>query len=137
MNRKRSLGEKGFDILNIMLMLLLIVVTLYPFLYVMFASLSSPSQLISHRGPLIMPLGLNLEAYAMVFGNPNIISGFLNTLYYVSIGTTVSLLFTSFGAYALSRKRFYFGNTIMFIIVFTMFFSGGLYLSIFWWKVCT
>lgn len=55
-----------------------------------------------------------------------IITSYLNTFFYVVVGTTVNILLTSLGAYALSRKNVKWKNFIMFMIVFTMFFEGGL-----------
>jgi putative aldouronate transport system permease protein len=107
-------------------MILLMAVTLYPFLYVLFASFSDPSSLLQHRGLLFRPLGLNGEAYRFVFDNPMVSIGYGNTLFYVIVGTALNLTLTSFAAYALSRKNVLFGNGITFAVVFTMFFSGGL-----------
>ncbi|MFF2094311.1 carbohydrate ABC transporter permease [Paenibacillus sp. NPDC058174] len=107
-------------------MLGLIAVTLYPFLYVLFASFSDPSELIEHRGLLLAPTGFSLESYKYVFENPMISTGYMNTLIYVVAGTALNLTLTSFAAYALSRKGVRFVGPIMFGIVFTMFFSGGM-----------
>jgi putative aldouronate transport system permease protein len=107
-------------------MLALVVVTVYPLLYVLFASLSSASELTQHRGLLFAPLELSLEAYRRVFQNPMILIGYRNTLFYVIVGTTLNVFMTALGAYALSRRNVLFKNPAMFFIVFTMFFSGGL-----------
>nr|WP_094096459.1 carbohydrate ABC transporter permease [Paenibacillus physcomitrellae] len=108
------------------MMLFLVLITLYPFLYVFFASMSNPSELIQRRGLLLFPAGFSLEAYTQVFHNPMIGTGYINTLVYVIIGTALNLLLTSFAAYALSRRGVRFTGPIMFAITFTMFFSGGL-----------
>ncbi|OBZ14919.1 sugar ABC transporter permease [Bacillus sp. FJAT-27264] len=121
-----SWGERLFDLCINLFMVALMAVTLYPFLYVLFASFSNPSDLIQHQGLLLMPTGFSLESYKLVFENPMISIGYLNTLIYVVIGTTLNLTLTSFAAYALSRKGVRFVGPIMFAIVFTMFFSGGL-----------
>ncbi|HHV95896.1 MAG TPA: carbohydrate ABC transporter permease [Clostridiaceae bacterium] len=123
---KRSIGEKIFDAFNILAMIFLIIVTLYPLLYVIFASVSTPSRLIKHEGILLAPLGFQLGAYKLVFRNPMITKGYLNTLFVVTVGTTVNIIMTSLGAYVLSRKGLYWKNLMMFIIVFTMFFGGGM-----------
>lgn len=123
---KRSFGETVFGIANTIFMIALIAVTLYPLLYVAFASVSDPATLMRHRGVLLKPLGFTLEAYKLVFRNPMIAIGYQNTLLYVVAGTTINLLMTALGAYALSRKNVLLRNPIMFMIVFTMFFSGGL-----------
>lgn len=122
----RSFGEKLFDLSNTVLLLLLSLLTLYPFLYVLISSLSDPAWIVKHRGLLWYPKGFNWEAYVMVFKNPSIITGYLNTLLYVAAGTTLNILMTSLGAYGLSRQSVMWKNPIMFMIVFTMFFSGGL-----------
>jgi putative aldouronate transport system permease protein len=123
---RKSAGERTFDSLNILLMLTLIVLTLYPLLYVLFASLSEPGQLARSRGILLSPLGFSLDAYTKVFENPSILSGYRNTLIYMVGGTLVNLVLTCLGAYALSRKNVLWKTPIMFMIVFTLFFSGGL-----------
>lgn len=123
---KKSIGEKVFDIVNVTIMILLIIVTLYPFLYVAFASISDPAEIMSHRGLLLYPKGFSLGAYRLVFQNPMISVGYKNTLFYVVVGTAINIFMTSLGAYVLSRKNVYWNKYIMFIIAFTMFFNGGL-----------
>ncbi len=115
-----------FDLANGAVMLFLVVITLYPFLHVAFASVSSPSLLMQHRGLILMPLGFSTTAYQLVFNNPMILRGYLNTVIYVVAGTALNLVLTSMGAYVLSRKRVLLRNALMFIIVFQLYFSGGL-----------
>ncbi|MFE0556844.1 carbohydrate ABC transporter permease [Paenibacillus sp. NPDC058910] len=126
MFHKRSLGESIFSGVNTCFMILLCFVTLYPFLYVLFASLSDPAEIARFRGMLFFPTGFNLEAYKAVMDNPMILTGYRNTLFYVAGGTAINLFMTTLGAYALSRRNVYFNNSIMFIIVITMVFNGGL-----------
>ncbi len=126
MAAKRSPGEIVFDTANTVFMIALIIVTLYPLLYVALASISDPSAVVQYRGLLLRPLGFTLQAYKLVFANPMIGIGYQNTLLYVVAGTTINIVMTSLGAYALSRRNVLLKNPIMFGIVFTMFFSGGL-----------
>ena len=126
MFHKRSLGESIFSVVNTCFMLLLCFVTLYPFLYVLFASLSDPAEIARFRGMLFFPTGFNLDAYKAVMDNPMILTGYRNTLFYVAGGTIINLIMTTLGAYALSRRNVYFNNSIMLIIVITMVFNGGL-----------
>ncbi|MCS7460617.1 carbohydrate ABC transporter permease [Paenibacillus doosanensis] len=123
---KPTLGEKSFDVLNAAVMIVLCFLTLYPFLYVAFSSLSDPGLLAQHRGLLWKPYGFSLDAYKAVFANPNILSGYSNTIFYVVVGTFFNLLMTALGAYFLSRRNVFFKNAVMFMIVVTMFFQGGL-----------
>jgi putative aldouronate transport system permease protein len=123
---RASRGERTFGALNVVLLLGLMILTAYPLLYVLFASLSDPSQLIATRGALLRPLGFNLDAYRLVLQNPMIAIGYRNTLLYVAGGTLLNVIMTCLGAYALSRRNVMFATPIMIFIVFTLFFSGGL-----------
>lgn len=123
---QRTLGERTFDVFNVALLTGLSLLTLYPFLYVLFASLSDPTWVVTVRGMIWYPKDITFAAYKLVFDNPSILTGYLNTLIYVVVGTTVNILMTSLGAYALSRPSVMWKNHIMFMIVFTMFFNGGL-----------
>jgi putative aldouronate transport system permease protein len=123
---RASRGERTFGALNVALLLGLMILTAYPLLYVLFASLSDPSQLIATRGALLRPLGFNLDAYRLVLQNPMIAIGYRNTLLYVAGGTLLNVIMTCLGAYALSRRNVMFATPIMIFIVFTLFFSGGL-----------
>ncbi|MFD0961734.1 carbohydrate ABC transporter permease [Paenibacillus chungangensis] len=126
MTIRKSPGEVAFNVCNVVLMLFMIVITIYPFVYVLMSSLSHSTQLLSHTGLLLKPIGFTTEAYSMVFRNPNIASGFQNTFFIVAVGTLVNLVITCLGAYVLSRKGVPWTKPIMLAIVFTMFFSGGL-----------
>ena len=123
---RESPAERLFGLGNVVFMVALMVITLYPLLYVLFASLSSPTQLTTHRGLLFAPLDLTLEAYRRVLENPLILTGYRNTLFIVVVGTALNVFLTALGAYALSRRNVLLRNPAMFFIVFTMFFSGGL-----------
>lgn len=126
MTYKKNWSEALFDWSNVSVLTLLSIATMYPFIYVLFASFSEPTVFIQHRGVLLWPEGWTWESYRLVFANPNIMSGYANTLFYVIVGTTLNLLFTALGAYGLSRKNVMWKNAIMFMIVLTMFFEGGL-----------
>ena len=126
MKIKQSLGETIFDVFNHLFMAALIVVTLYPLLYVLFASISDPATLMRTRGLLWGPVGFSLSAYQRVFENPIILISYRNTLFYVVAGTALNILMTSLGAYGLSRRNLLFKTPITFMIIFTIYFSGGL-----------
>lgn len=126
MKIKRSKAEQAFNVFNIVLMLVLMIVTLYPLIYVLFASLSDASRLMQHSGLLLKPLGLNLASYEAVIQNPRIISGYINTIIVVVGGVLISMVLTILGAYTLSRKNLYWGKAISMLIIFTMFFGGGM-----------
>jgi putative aldouronate transport system permease protein len=123
---KQTPGERLFDAANLAFMLVMVAVTIYPMLHVLNASLSNPYRLMAHHGVLLKPAGLTLDSYAAVLRNPNIGSGYRNTLFVVVVGVAINIFMTSLGAYVLSRKRLMLKGILMFVTVFTMFFSGGL-----------
>lgn len=126
MIRKISLSERIFEVVNVVFISLIIIVTLYPIIHVLFASLSNPNLLIRHKGLILWPVGFSFGAYREVFLNPMILLGYRNTLLYLTLGTSLNVLLTCVGAYVLSRKGVYWRNALMMFCVFTMFFSGGL-----------
>lgn len=127
MNRhKKSLGEIIFDILNVIILISIAFLCLYPMIYVLMASMSSPSELMKHSGLLLRPLGFHISAYSSVMQNPDISTGYINTLFYVFIGTGVNISLTVIAAYVLSRKKFPLRNFFNVIVVMTMFINGGL-----------
>jgi len=124
---KRGAGELLFDFINVAVMLTLIVLMLYPFMYVVLASVSDPYAMIKHRGLLFAPIGrLTMSAYEAVFKNPDILTGYRNTLLYVAVGTSVNMIMTILGAYVLSRRGYKLKRFFSLMVVFTMFFDGGL-----------
>ncbi|MFE5321727.1 carbohydrate ABC transporter permease [Paenibacillus sp. NPDC056579] len=123
---KKTVGDYIFDSVNLIILAALAVITAYPFVYVIFASLSSADELTAHSGLLLKPLNLSLEAYKAVLKNPIIYSGYMNTLFIVVVGTAYNIIMTSMGAFVLSRKDFFWRKPITIMIVFTMFFGGGL-----------
>jgi len=123
---RRSRGEHTFSVINIVLLVLLMLITAYPLVYVVFASLSDPSLIVAYRGALLKPLGLTMDAYTRVLQNPMIAIGYRNTLFYVVAGTALNMSLTCLGAYALSRRNVMFKRPIMLLIIFTLFFNGGL-----------
>ena len=113
------------DILIYAFMILVVLICLVPFLYMLALSLSSPQAIIQNKVSLI-PIGWNVEAYKQIFSYPNFFRGYANTIFYTAAGTFISLFITTLFAYAMS-KRFLKGHKIvMKLIVFSMFFSGGL-----------
>lgn len=123
---KKTKGQYIFAGFNYLFMIALVIVTLYPMLYVAVASLSNPARLLAHQGLLYKPLGFTFDSYKTVLSDASVIRGFLNTLFIIVTKTALSLLLTIIGAYLLSRKNSMFVPTISFFIVVTMFFSGGL-----------
>ena len=123
---KRSLGEYVFDGFNYLILFLLMAVTVYPLLHVLFASFSNPTSYALHTGLLFWPKDFSLVAYEAVADNPMIFRGYANTFLIVVSGTFINIIMTSLGAYVLSRPNLPYKRFMNLFIMFTMFFSGGL-----------
>ncbi|GHU78481.1 putative ABC transporter permease protein YtcP [Clostridia bacterium] len=125
---QKRISDRLFDIGNYSLLIAVTVITLYPMLYVLFASISNPSEFGKKAFTLLLrPVGKpQLAAYRYVLTNQMIMKGFVNTLFYVVAGTLISMILTLLGAYVLSRKGYMLKKPLTLAIMFTMYFSGGL-----------
>ena len=120
-------SRRVFLVFNTIILIILSFVFLSPMLHVLFASFSDPLALARYSGIVLWPRGpLTVDGYRRVFQNPNILTGYMNTIFYVGVGTTLSVIFTALAGYALSRKRLVMRNRLMLLITFTMLFNGGL-----------
>lgn len=126
MKMKRSFSEVVFDAINEFLMLVLIIVTLYPFLHIVFSSLSSSAYVLSNRGIMLWPKGFNLNAYKYAIAHPMLGSSYLNTIFYALAGTFLGLFLMGLAAYGFAKPKFPGKKFFMLLIVASMFFSGGL-----------
>lgn len=114
-----------FNTFNYILIFFFVAITLYPLIYVVSASISEPTKV--NSGEMwLYPVGFTTVGYQKVFKDPDIWRGYANTIYYTGFGTIVNLAFTLPCAYALTKKGLPFRGLISFVILFTMFFSGGL-----------
>lgn len=126
MKIKSSLSKKLFDIFNVILMLCVAFITIYPLWYVICASFSNGNRLMADSSALFLPLDFCLDAYIGVFKNKFILGGFTNTFLILMGGLLISMALTIIAAYGLSRKDVYWNKLIMKLVTITMFFSGGL-----------
>jgi len=123
--RHASPGDKVLDIIIWILVIFAVVVTLYPFLYVVSVSLSEGAAVA--RGDVVLfPKGLSLDAFSMVTRNSQLWISYGNTFFYTIVGTLANVVFTCLGAYPLSRSHFFLRRPLNFFVAFTMYFSGGL-----------
>lgn len=123
---RKSKSEILFNICNYIIMILLIIVTLYPCYYVVVASVSDPSRIYEGSGILLYPKGLAFNAYRDVLNYKQLWMSYGNTIFYVAVGGFLSVAVTVMTAFGLTRRDLPFKNAIMFAILFTMYFSGGL-----------
>lgn len=126
MKIKTSLSERIFDVFNVLFMLFMIVICIYPFIYVLFGSLSDAGELMKVKGVLLRPAGFSLDGYKEVLKNKDIYTGFGNSVYYIVVATTLSICVSSLLAFTLSRPYLKYKGIIMKFLLVTMFFNGGL-----------
>jgi len=103
----------------------LLVVILFPLIYIVSSSFSSPLAVSSGRVTLF-PVDFSLRGYEVALSNPQILTGYGNSLFYTFFGTLISVTLTIAVAYPLSRRTFYGRNLLMAFLVFTLLFNGGL-----------
>ncbi|KRF02344.1 sugar ABC transporter permease [Paenibacillus sp. Soil766] len=125
MLKKRQSDEKIFDAVVNAVALLIVVVVLYPLLFIVSASFSDPLMVLN-GDVILLPKQITLEAYRNVFHNEQIWNGYGNTILYTAVGTIINLIMTTLAAYPLSRPDLPGRGVFMVFITLTMFFSGGL-----------
>lgn len=126
--KKRTKKTKEDIIVNVVVMVIcvfVIIMTVYPLLYVFSMSVSDPAQVRAGQ-VYLFPKGFTLGAYKELLSSGEIMGKYMNSLWIVVVGTTINLFMTVFAAYPLSRKKFKQRKPIMLFILFTMFFSGGM-----------
>ena len=121
----RTRQDKAFDLVNVALLGVVLLITAYPVYFVIMASISDPS-LVSTGNVVLWPRGINFEAYRYIFSDRRIMLGYRNSLLYAAGQMVISLLLTIPAAYALARKDMKGRSAIMLYFVFTMYFSGGM-----------
>jgi len=127
MVEKVSFSRVVFNILNYGFMILLCIVCIAPLWHVMMASVSDPRELMSSSGLLYKPLGhITFKGYQLVLKNPNIITGYINTLFYVASTTILGIILTIIAGFVISRDNLKLKTPISVMILFTMMFGGGL-----------
>ena len=119
-------GEKALHGVNLFVLALLTVIFFYPLWHCLMASFSDPTSLIGYKGLISLPMGFSLEGYKTVLQNKNILTGYMNTLFYLVAGTAINMVLTILGAYVLSRRRMMLKGPLTLLIVFTMYMDFGL-----------
>lgn len=122
---KESLGDRIFLSVTYILLILVLIAVLYPLIYIVSSSLSSPSA-VSAGKVWLWPVDVSLAGYEAVFRNGQVLTGYANSLFYTVAGTFISVSLTIMVAYPLSKKSFFGRTPLMVFITFTMLFSGGL-----------
>jgi len=120
-----TLGSRLFDVLNYVILTLVAFTTILPFIYIIGASFATEYELAT-RPLFIIPQDVTLDAYKFIFSSNKILNGFGNSIFITVAGTLINLFFTVTMAYAISKTRIRGRNFILNMVIFSMFFSGGM-----------
>ncbi|HHT79849.1 MAG TPA: carbohydrate ABC transporter permease [Spirochaetales bacterium] len=114
-----------FNLFVNLVMLTSLLLCLIPFVYMIALSLSSPKAIINNE-VFLWPKGFTLESYLQIFNYPNFFHAYGNTILYTFVGTGISLAMMILFAYPLSKTRLKGQKALMKLVIFSMFFTGGL-----------
>ncbi|GHV06628.1 sugar ABC transporter permease [Spirochaetia bacterium] len=122
---KLTASSRLFYILDSVLLIFCGIIVVVPLLNIFSQALSSPESVLAGR-VVLWPRHFTLATFQMILRNGNITTGYLNTLFYASVGTVINLIVTVMCAYPLSRSDFAGRNFFTLLFAFTMMFSGGM-----------
>ena len=120
-----SVGSRVFDALNYIIVGLVAITTIMPFIYIIGASFATEYELVT-RPMFIIPHDVTLDAYKYIFSSNKILTAFGNSIFITAAGTAINLFCTVTMAYAISKKRLRGRNFLLNMVIFSMFFSGGM-----------
>ncbi|KOR87793.1 carbohydrate ABC transporter permease [Paenibacillus solani] len=122
---RESKGDRLFMFLIYLFLSLVLIAVAVPLIYIVSSSFSSPQAVVTGK-VWLFPVDFTLDGYKAVFNNPQIGVGYLNSLFYTVVGTTINVILTIMLAYPLAKKTLYGRNFFMVLLVITMMFEGGL-----------
>lgn len=123
--KMNSYSDKIFDVVNVLLMVVLVVVFAWPLWFVLISSFSDPFE-VTMGNVLLFPKGLTLDSYKAMMKYSQILTGYANSLYYTVVGTGINMVLSICCAYPISRKDFPLRKPLLLMFLFTMYFSGGM-----------
>lgn len=129
--RTQSLADRIFDIVNYTLLALVALAVLYPMYFIIVASFSDPVA-INNGQVRFWPVGFNTMGYEKIFENTKIWRSYSNTIFYTGVGTAINIILTLMLAYPLSRKKFFARKVLLLMVMFTMYFQGGMIPTYLW-----
>ena len=124
-NMKPTKGYRAFQVINTIIMIFVIFITLYPFVYLVAQSFSSDAAASAGK-VTFYPIGFNLNTYKYILRDNQFFRYYGNTIFYTVVGTFLSVACTALIAYPLSKPRLRLNKVITPLVVFTMYFAGGM-----------
>lgn len=122
---QKSKSDIVFDIVNYVILSIAFIIFLYPLVYVVSASLTKPTDVLSGK-MWLLPTSFSFEGYKRILSYAPLWQSFLNTMYVVVVGTVLSVVVTLLAGYVLSREDFKARSFFILVFTVTMFFGGGL-----------
>jgi putative aldouronate transport system permease protein len=124
-NIGRSIGDRIFDGINLLIICTFLLIIIYPLYWVLIASVSEPNA--ANNGEVFfVPVQFNVSGYRKLIDTPTIWRSYGNTIMFTIVGTALNVVVTLCGGYALSRPNLPLRGVVMKLLIFTMFFNGGL-----------
>ena len=120
-----TMEDKIFSVVNYILLTIILILVLYPLIYILSSSFSSTRAVVAGE-VFLWPVEFSWKGYETVFATGKVMHGYLNTLFYTFFGTILNMVLTILAAYPLSRQDFKPRRFLLFFYTFTMFFGGGL-----------
>jgi putative aldouronate transport system permease protein len=124
-SRRLSMGDRVFETCNTIFLVMLMVVTLYPFINTLAVSLNHPMDSIK-GGIYLWPRIWTLGNYEYVLNEASIIHATMISILRTIIGTVLTVFCSAMVAYAISREDFIFRKFVTLAFILTMYFNGGL-----------
>lgn len=122
---KISASDRVMDVAVLFITAIVIIITVYPLIYVMSMSISDPIR--AARGEVVfLPKGFSLLSYEKVLSDSEILRYYGNTIWYTVVGTICGLITTMMAAYPLSRRQFIGRRFFTTMLIIIMFFGGGM-----------
>ena len=122
---KDSAGDRVFNAVNIILLVLLLLIVAYPLYFVVIASFSNANS-VGNGEVIFLPKGITFAGYEMVLNYADVWLGYRNTIFYTVAATLINLAVTLPAAYALSRRDLRWRGFFTIVFMIPMFFGGGL-----------
>ena len=124
-NMKPTKGYRAFQVINTIIMIFVIFITLYPFVYLVAQSFSRDAAASAGK-VTFYPIGFNVNTYKYILRDNQFFRYYGNTIFYTVVGTFISVACTALIAYPLSKPRLRLNKVITPLVVFTMYFAGGM-----------
>ncbi|RCK69852.1 carbohydrate ABC transporter permease [Desertihabitans brevis] len=125
MKIRDTAGDRTFHVVNVAILSVFTILVLYPLIFVVSASFSS-AEAIANQEVYLWPVGFNAEAYSTVLASPNLITGFVNSVFYTVVGALIGTVLTVLAGYAISRDDLPFRKSLTFFFLIPTLVSAGI-----------